>query len=96
MGRVVKLVWDPEADVWIATSDDIPGLVLEASSFGGLLERVRYAVPELLDLNEGQHEDTDFGIAGQYADLSRMKCKGNAFECAMVEKHMAAEGDVDS
>lgn len=39
--------WDSEADVWIATNNDIPGLVLESGSFDALLERTRFAVPEL-------------------------------------------------
>ncbi len=47
----VDLNWDAEASVWIATSEDIPGLALEGGSFDALLERVRYAVPELLELN---------------------------------------------
>ncbi|MCM1091465.1 MAG: DUF1902 domain-containing protein [Butyrivibrio sp.] len=51
MEYVVNLIWDNEANVWIATSDDIPGLVLESGSFDALLERVRFAVPELLTLN---------------------------------------------
>ncbi len=51
MEYIIKLVWDDEAQVWIATSDDIPGLVLESGSFDALLERTRYAVPELLELN---------------------------------------------
>ena len=46
--------WDEEADVWIATSDDIPGLVLESGSIDALIERVRFAVPELLELNGQQ------------------------------------------
>lgn len=51
MDYIVSLAWDPEASVWIATSDDIPGLVLESGSFDALLERVRFTVPELLELN---------------------------------------------
>lgn len=51
MKYVVNVIWDDEASVWVATSDDIPGLVLEAGSFDALLERVRFAVPELLELN---------------------------------------------
>ena len=47
----VNLIWDPEALVWVATSDDVPGLVLESGSYDALIERVRYAVPELLELN---------------------------------------------
>ena len=51
MKCVVNLTWDPEASVWVATSEDIPGLVLESGSFDALLERVRFAAPELLELN---------------------------------------------
>ena len=47
----IKLDWDSEANVWIATSDDVPGLVLESGSLDALIERVKYAVPELLELN---------------------------------------------
>jgi len=47
----IDLKWDESAAVWVATSQDIPGLVLESGSFDALVERVRFAVPELLDLN---------------------------------------------
>lgn len=48
---LINLTWDPEAQVWTAESDDVPGLVLESGSFDALIERVRFAVPELLELN---------------------------------------------
>ena len=51
----INLIWDNEANVWVATSDDIPGLVLESGSFDALLERVRFAAPELLALNGTQN-----------------------------------------
>ena len=51
MKCVVNLTWDPEASVWVATSEDIPGLVSESGSFDALLERVRFAAPELLEMN---------------------------------------------
>lgn len=47
----INMVWDAEASVWYATSDDVPGLVMESSSFDTLVERVRMAVPELAELN---------------------------------------------
>jgi len=47
----VNFIWDDEAAVWVATSEDIPGLVLESGSFDALLERVRMAAPELIALN---------------------------------------------
>jgi hypothetical protein len=52
----INLSWDDEAAVWIANSRDIPGLVLESGSLDALIERVRFAVPELLALNGIAHE----------------------------------------
>jgi len=51
MSLLVKVVWDPEAAVWVAESEDVPGLVLESGSFDALIERLRYTIPELLELN---------------------------------------------
>ncbi len=48
----VKLLWDNEAAVWVAKSDDLPGLALESGSCDALIERVKYIVPELLDMND--------------------------------------------
>ena len=53
MEYVVNFTWDNDADVWTATSNNIPGLVLESGSFDALVERVRFAIPELLELNRG-------------------------------------------
>lgn len=43
--------WDDEARVWVATSDDVPGLVTEADTKEHLVEKLRELVPELLSLN---------------------------------------------
>ena len=51
----IQLLWDNEASVWVATSTDVPGLVLESGSFDALSERVRYAIPELLELNRPKY-----------------------------------------
>ena len=48
----IQLVWDDEVSVWVATSKDVPGLVLESGSLIKLLNRVRIAVPEMLELNQ--------------------------------------------
>lgn len=47
----IQLTFDDEAAVWIAKSDDVPGLVLESGSLDALIERVKIAVPELLAMN---------------------------------------------
>lgn len=51
MSYKIKVRWEDKAAVWIATSEDVPGIVLESGSFDALLERVRYTVPELIELN---------------------------------------------
>ena len=47
----VRAEWDPAAGVWVAESDDVPGLVTEAETLERLVERLRVLVPELLELN---------------------------------------------
>lgn len=51
MNYTVLFTWDDEASVWIATSPDVIGLVLESESLDVLMNRVKDAVPELLELN---------------------------------------------
>lgn len=49
----VEARWDSEAGVWVAESEDIPGLVAEAESMNALVEKIRGLVPELFELNCG-------------------------------------------
>jgi hypothetical protein len=56
-GYKIQIAWDDEARVWIATSEDIPGLVLESGSVDALIERVRVAASELLEIGEKRHEE---------------------------------------
>ena len=42
--------WDHEARVWLATSDDVPGLVVEADTWPDMISEVRLLLPELLQL----------------------------------------------
>ena len=59
---IVRSMWDDDAGVWVATSDDVPGLVAEAESLDALYEKLEVLVPELLDVNgfgQGQEASTD-------------------------------------
>jgi predicted RNase H-like HicB family nuclease len=47
----VTAFWDPEASVWVAESEDVPGLVTEADSVEQLVAKLRTMVPELLEAN---------------------------------------------
>lgn len=48
---LVKAVWDGEAGVWVATSDDVPGLATEAATMSELEARLEVVIPELLREN---------------------------------------------
>ena len=43
--------WDGDADVWVAESEDVPGLVAEGGSPSILAQKLRILIPELLELN---------------------------------------------
>lgn len=49
---VIKVLWDAEAKVWVAESDDIPGLATEAPTMENLIQKLKVIVPELLSLNK--------------------------------------------
>jgi len=49
----VHAIWDDEAKVWVAESNDLPGLVAEADTVEALLEKLKVLVPELVELNLG-------------------------------------------
>lgn len=51
----VTAEWDADAGVWVAASDDVPGLVAEAETIEGLIDDLRALIPDLLDLNGVPH-----------------------------------------
>ena len=53
----IQARWDDEASVWIATSDDVAGLVVEADTWPAMIEEVRLVLPELLALSGENAED---------------------------------------
>jgi predicted RNase H-like HicB family nuclease len=55
--------WDADAGVWVATSDDVPGLATEAPTIEGLMEKLRIMIPELLEANQLLSGEASEGIA---------------------------------
>jgi predicted RNase H-like HicB family nuclease len=47
----VHAKWDSEAEVWFATSDEVPGLATEAGTLEDLVGKLQTLVPELIELN---------------------------------------------
>lgn len=54
----VMVSWDNEADVWVASSEDVEGLATEASTLEALVRKLELMVPELLELNQGDRPAT--------------------------------------
>jgi hypothetical protein len=48
---VVNALWDGEARVWVATSEDVRGLAIEAETFEQLRDKVIPAIEDLIELN---------------------------------------------
>ena len=48
----VRAEWDENARVWVATSDDVPGLATEGEALEGLIEKLKIMIPELLEAND--------------------------------------------
>lgn len=46
--KKVDFFWDEEVEVWVATSEEVPGLVLEHASYDTLVERVKVVMEELV------------------------------------------------
>ncbi|MGH6943913.1 MAG: DUF1902 domain-containing protein [Geminicoccaceae bacterium] len=59
----VTAFWDPEASVWVAESEDVPGLVTEAETMEALIAKLQVIVPDLLEANGVlQPDETDVPI----------------------------------
>jgi Domain of unknown function (DUF1902) len=47
----IQARWDSEASVWLAASEDVPGLVVEAGTWPAMINEVQLVLPELLELS---------------------------------------------
>ena len=48
---IVRAFWDSEANVWVAESDDVPGLITESDNMEHLITKLHTLIPELLEEN---------------------------------------------
>jgi predicted RNase H-like HicB family nuclease len=54
----VDAFWDDEVKVWVASSEDVSGLITEAETTEQLVEKLKIIIPELLVAN-GQIDNED-------------------------------------
>jgi hypothetical protein len=68
----VNAFWDPEVRVWVATSEDVPGLATEAPTMEELTEKLRVMIPELILLNRFSpndvHDSIDFCLTSYWEE----------------------------
>ena len=68
----IRAEWDEEAMVWVATSDDVPGLATEAVTMEALIEKLKVMIPELLVANNvGFDDEVPFEIITQRFEVTR-------------------------
>ena len=51
MDFLIKMIWDGDIKRWAAIGSPGMGLVLESDSFDLLVEKVKVAAPEMIELN---------------------------------------------
>jgi predicted RNase H-like HicB family nuclease len=70
----VRAEWDEEAHVWVATSDDVPGLATEGDTLEGLVDKLKTMIPELLDANGIEQEyEVPFEILTRRFEIAQRK-----------------------
>jgi predicted RNase H-like HicB family nuclease len=67
--------WDEDARVWVASSDEVPGLATGGDTFEDLIEKLKIVIPELLVENgllpAGTH-NVPFAIKAERTELARV------------------------
>jgi predicted RNase H-like HicB family nuclease len=68
----VRCIWDPDAQVWVAESDDVPGLATGADTLDALVDKLKVVIPELLEANgqlaPGDSSDIPFVVLAERQD----------------------------
>ncbi len=72
---VVQAEWDPVAKVYVAESEDVPGLATEARSTADLAQKLKIMIPELLALNGDPLSGADFYLEVVHKTVERVRIR---------------------
>ena len=67
----VRAEWDDEALVWVATSDDVPGLATESDTLEALINKLKIVIPELLEANGMDSSHAPFELLSRRFEVAR-------------------------
>lgn len=70
----VHAMWDDEAKVWVASSNDVIGLATEAETLEKLGKKLEAMIPELLEANRQWPNGLDevrFQVSGHYDAIAK-------------------------
>lgn len=69
---IVRAEWDDEANVWVATSDDVDGLAIESDTLEGLKPKVIAAISDLIELNRLEYDLAEIPVHIMAEQLARV------------------------
>jgi predicted RNase H-like HicB family nuclease len=75
----IKAEWHGEAGVWVASSDDVPGLATGADTFEELVEKLKVVIPELHEENglmAAGVDDVSFAVLAERVEHARRALDG--------------------
>lgn len=55
----INVEWDNEAAVWVATSNDVEGLAIEANTIDDLIGQLKIVIPILVPLNRNDFVENE-------------------------------------
>ncbi len=69
----VRAELDKEAAVWVAISEEVPGLATEGKTLEGLIEKLKVMIPELFDANGavGMEHEVPFEILTRRFEIAQ-------------------------
>ncbi len=68
----VRAEWDNETRVWVASSDDVPGLATEEEPLEGLIQKLKVIIPELMEANgTAANEDLSFELFSRRFEIAQ-------------------------
>ena len=67
----IRAVWDDEANVWVADSDDVPRLIAEAATMESLMAKLETLILELMELNCGMIGAFPFRLVAEHTALAQ-------------------------